>query len=304
MIDIKLESPDQLTTAQREAYSSLLQIKNAKKALNGRHPRGMKSQFKLFLLGAYCGEKLQGCALGSIYSGLKGAELHYISIDPALRNQGIAQKLLAYVPQLLKSKGLNYCWFRYLQEDPATQILEHLLAKMGWGAPYNELVRYIFEGVLFDPPWLHEKYTLPQDCQYFLWSELTDAERAHLKHQEEQQTFPRIVVPFSTHYAIEPSNSLGIRKNGEVVGWLITHRINLETVRYSVFYIDRDLRLSQTAGFLLSKSILLQKGTGIPWATCEINFKNVRPAWRRFVENKLKPYSQRIEYEMVVTLHL
>lgn len=299
-----LERPEQLSAIQRAAYHQLFYTKAARKALEGRHPLGMKREFELFLLGAYENEVLVGCILLSIYKSLRGADLHYISVIPEERGKGIAKKLLIQLKEVLTSRKLNFCWAKYLQEDPCAPILEYLFSSLGWGAPYRELVRYIFEGVLFNPPWLGKNYSLPAGCEDFLWADITDEERSKLRHQQFQNTFPRSVSPLSTKYAIEPTNSLGIRKDGEIVGWLITHRLNKETVRYSVFYLDRDIRMSQCAVYLLSKSISIQKGTGIPWAVCEINFNNVSPAWRRLVRNKLEPYANRIENEMVSTLSL
>jgi GNAT superfamily N-acetyltransferase len=41
---------------------------------------------------------------------------------------------------------------------------------------------------------------------------------------------------------LEPTISIGLRWRGEVVGWMICHRVAFDTLQYSAFFVREDLR--------------------------------------------------------------
>ena len=64
----------------------------------------------------------------------------------------------------------------------------------------------------------------------------------------------------------EPCNSLGLRSDNEVVGWMITHRTRPDTIQYTSLYVEPAVRRRQPGiGMaLLAKSICLQIESGVP----------------------------------------
>jgi hypothetical protein len=59
---------------------------------------------------------------------------------------------------------------------------------------------------------------------------------------------PFNLSPFRLSHQFEPLNSLGIRKGGKVVGWLINHRIDSFTIQYSSIFVKAEL---QSQGLVL-----------------------------------------------------
>ena len=91
---------------------------------------------------------------------------------------------------------------------------------------------------------VHERaYKITSGFSLFYWRDLTKEEEKRIEFQRKQSTFPADVYPLAHKKLVEYSNSLGLRYHGEVVGWMITHRIDKNTIRYSAFYLDRDLRV-------------------------------------------------------------
>ncbi len=301
MPSIKLQKPEELSAAERRSYSTILNVKAVAHVLQGRNPLGIQDS-DLFLLGAFEGEELCGCAVFSTQAVIYCADLHYFVVTDPWRGKGIAGQLLDELKGILQKTNIHVCWAKYTLEDPLRNVIEHLLQKRDWSSPYQEFIRFIFDGPLFDPPWLQKKFSLPQGCELFRWNELTNSEREALKKQETELTFHSNVSPFSTRYAIEPSNSLGIRSKSGVIGWLITHRPNKETIRYSAIYVSSEMRFTSCALALLTESIRIQKNLPIRWAIFDVNMHQVSANWRRFVLQKLQPYAQTIETHVVCTL--
>lgn len=301
MLKILVERPENLTPEKRQNYKALLESKLAARVLMGRNPLGMKSG-ELFLLGAYLDHKLVGCVSFSIYRALYGSDLLYITVLPEHRGQGMGLSLMQFLKEELIRQNVHVCWAIYIKEDPSTPQIQNLMAQTGWGEPHHEFIRLFLDAWEYVSP--YPSYPLPAGCEIFKWSEITDSERELLRKKDLQRSFPEYVTPFSDKYAVEPLNSLGVRYKGDIVGWLITHRINKETIRYSVFYVDPEFR--GTACFLEMGNIAIatQHNSPVQWAMCEINFGKGHSTWRRFAMRELAPHAKKIENVYVSTLNL
>ena len=73
----------------------------------------------------------------------------------------------------------------------------------------------------------------PAHFEIFPWRLLTAQERADVQRLIERDPLTRRFDPFFEDDQLEPLNSLGLRKAGEIAGWLTTHRIAPDTIRYT-----------------------------------------------------------------------
>ena len=88
---------------------------------------------------------------------------------------------------------------------------------------------------------------------------------------------------------LEPLNSLGLRYQGEVIGWTITHRIDSETIRYSVMFVEERFQRMGRGFSLLTQAVKRQIDSGIPYATAAVSNNN--PSMLHCVERYHKPYA-------------
>jgi hypothetical protein len=120
--------------------------------------------------------------------------------------------------------------------------------------------------------------------------ELTNQERESI--QEQQATspwYPEILSPWSDEEIIEPLNSLGLRYKDQVVGWMITHRVAEDTIRYTKMFVRKDLQSLGRAISLLAKAIKLQLETmEDSKAVCTVFADNTEMI--RFVDKRLAPH--------------
>ena len=87
---------------------------------------------------------------------------------------------------------------------------------------------------------------------------------------------------------MEPLNSLGLRYQGEVVGWLISHRIAPDTIRYTCSFTRQDLQKFGRHLGLMSEAIKLQYEAKIPYIIWTIPIHH--RAMVEFTKKRISPY--------------
>lgn len=224
------------------------------------------------------------------------AEVICFFIDPQHRHQGLALRLFSALEQELPKDGTQLVLFAYPTGTPNTLAIEQLLKKAQWTEPKVIHIHCRFDGPIFNPPWLNRQEQLPEGFQIFPWSDLQPFERERLIHQEKHNLIPREVSPFREEEKIELLNSFGLRHMGDIIGWMITHRLNDDTIGYTSLYILRKWQYSGIAIELLRTAILSQKQSTVRWAELDVNLSLTERSWLKFVERRLMPYAQEITY--------
>ncbi len=278
-----------------EAYAALTDPKY-QCCLNSQNPYELSNTTQL-AIGATWEEKPIGLVLASEMNFLHFAELYSIYVIEPHRHCKIATQMLSLLESELVKLGSNYITFVYPTEDPTTPYLENLLQNLGWSSPRLFSIHCRFDEKMLTSPWLNKDLQLSSAFSIFPWKELTAEERRFLIHQQEQGAFSPSVSPFGKEEAIlENINSLGLRYNNKVVGWMITHRVAPDTIRYSALYIQREFQYRKEAIILLSKAIKLQKEAGVPWGIMDINIAQIEPSYLQFVQKRYIPFAHTVTY--------
>ncbi|MBO3462767.1 GNAT family N-acetyltransferase [Aetokthonos hydrillicola Thurmond2011] len=191
-----------------------------------------------------------GLALAEIQSDHHSAKVLSLYVSPERRNAGIGRALLTRLEQVLSQRGCTNVSIVYMTGKPTTSALEHLLQKCHWSTPTPRMLICKSDNRALDAPWLKIYEHLPPSFAIFPWCELTNDERIAIEKQQETNPWiPNELVPFPHEEGMEPLTSFGLRYQGQVVGWLITHRIYPDTIRYTCDWVREDL---QKTGCLLA----------------------------------------------------
>ncbi|WP_204153711.1 GNAT family N-acetyltransferase [Leptolyngbya sp. CCY15150] len=217
-------------------------------------------------------------------------------VTPEHRNRGLGRLLLTHLETQLCDRGCQQLEIRYLS-SPQSPALEQILVQQQWFAPQvTALVCYAStDRVRQAPPphlvdylgrWLDR---LPAHYQFFLWTELTPAERTDLEQRMQGDGLMQRFNPFLDADRLEPLNSLGLRCDNRIIGWVITHRIAADTIRYTQMYVDPASQPLSRSTLLLAKAIQLQVEQ-LPHTkgTFRVDIDNAPMV--RFVHRRLKPY--------------
>jgi ribosomal protein S18 acetylase RimI-like enzyme len=130
---------------------------------------------------------------------------------------------------------------------------------------------------------------LPAGWELFPWRELSAAERRDVvERQQRGEWFPPALSPFQMEERIEPELSLGLRRDGRVVGWLICHRVGADLVQLTSLFVAEGHRQAGRGLALAAAGLERFLAAGIPRAIFMVDVEN--RSMRRFFERRLRPH--------------
>jgi hypothetical protein len=129
---------------------------------------------------------------------------------------------------------------------------------------------------------------MPSNSTIFPWTELTEAERQTLQRtQAETQWIHPDLEPWRFDQGFDPQSSVGMRRDGEVVGWVINHQIAPDMVRFTVSFIRTDLARRGGIFPLYVASLERLRGTGV---TCTFVTASQFESMVKFVLRRCAPF--------------
>lgn len=223
-------------------------------------PRLRTLDFNNFIvaLGVHLGSQPVGLVLVETSTDHKSAEILSLFVIPEHRGRGLGKTLLTYIEEELCQRGCSQANFVYVS-NTTTSSLEQILKQCNWSTPKPRMLVCSSPIINFkNAPWLKLHNALPSGYTIFPWVELTKQEREMIQKQQiNSPWYPEILCPFEEEESVEPFNSLGLRYQNQVVGWMITHRVATDTVRYTKLFVRKDLQHLGRAIPLLAKAIKL-----------------------------------------------
>jgi GNAT superfamily N-acetyltransferase len=247
-------------------------------------------------VGAYHEGKPVALALSEFTGGAGTAEVLSLFCDPAHRRRGLGTALLAATERELAARGCRRATATWSSGAAGAAAVERILRARGWSPPQARMLL-----CRADEPFLRAPFLRPPlfplierglgDAEVFPWVRLSAADRASIaRRQAESPWIPDDLRPELYEADLEPLTSFGLRVNGDVVGWLLTHRLSPLVVRYTCSFVRRDLAQRGAVLLLYGRAIrdqyaALPKGTQAIWTV---------PMWHRemvdFVRQRMAPY--------------
>ncbi len=170
-------------------------------------------------------------------------ELLSVFVEPKFRGRGVGTRLMERAAQEVDRAGFSRLRAVYNTGTPGGPIVEHLFEKCGWQTPVlrSVTVRFTPEEAM-RVPWL-DKVSLPPQYEIFPWLQITESERNELRRSHEESPWiAEDLLPWDYETeSLEPITSLGLRYKGRIVGWVLNHRIDEETIRYTCSFIRKPL---------------------------------------------------------------
>lgn len=235
-----------------------------------------------------------GLVLAEVDLSRRTAEVLSLLVLEPYQGMGIGTSLLTNLEQELFQQDCTDVHIVYMTGEPTIAVLEHLLKKLHWSAPIPRQLVCRCDRRMLEAPWLY-KYQLPAEFEVFPWLKMTPEERLAIQRQQEVEPWiSPDLVPFNHEQDLEPLNSLGLRYKGQVVGWLIAHRLTPDTIRYTCGFVRTDLQKMGRLICLLAEAIKLQAAKPeIPNAVWAVSF--VRNEMIQFVQRRMVPYGVSME---------
>lgn len=298
-MEIKRLDLSTLSKEQLKLYEKLTTPENVC-YLHSKNPYKIEG-LTYIALAAFEDEKPVGLVLATGIGGDHGLHLAHVRslfVSKEIRNLQVGTRLILALEKELREGKCLLASMLYQTDISDLKAFERILDKCEWNAPTPIIYRYYFKGADFNPSWINKDYTLPENVILFFWSELTESEARELKRREDQWNFPSEVSPFLNEENIEYSNSFGLKDGDRIIGWVITHRLDESTIRYSCLYIQPEYKYSGLPIQALIKSMkmqkdLISKGHPATWAVFDLNLGQTESKWQRFIERRLAPHAQK-----------
>lgn len=238
---------------------------------------------ELIGISASIGGNMVGLAIAELLPDLT-AEMISLFVLPACRRRGIGTQLVRLLSKALKQQECVQISVLYKVTRSTTEALEPILKNLGWQSPKLAfLLMQTNREQIAQAPWL-DKYPLDNRFTIFPWPELTITDRQVL----EELDFSSQLSPLDDPQRMEPLNSLGLRYQDKLVGWIVTHRVTNNTIRYSTLFVAEKFQRKARGISLLAEAIQRQIDSSVENYTCA-----VAPEYSdflKFVRRHLQPY--------------
>ena len=193
---------------------------------------------RIVAIGASCESQPAGLALAELAPDRHLATIRSVFVAPTHRRRGIGTALFIRLDAELSQRGCNELDFAYVTDNPSTPVIEKILRKSGWEPPQARMLLCRGDRRILEAPLIRRR-RLPAGFSIFPWCELSADDRTAMRRQA---WYPEMLSPFRDEEMQEPENSLGLRHHGQIVGWLITHRVSSTMIRYHSMFIRPEVR--------------------------------------------------------------
>lgn len=227
------------------------------------------------------------------YPEQKAAQLVSIFINKEHRHQHLGSQVLTLLEEELSQEKDTYqqVFARYPLGNETAPFFEKLILNHQWTLGETLLGGKIPNNVNFT--WL-KNFSLPSQYEFFNWKDLTESDREQIRQKHEKKVWNPNISPFDKEEDIDYLNSLGLRLNGELIGWMITHRIFPDVIQYWCLCIDSTIPNQAIGIYLLTEAMRLQLEAYPPLVYGLFLFRESQltktSKFLQFVKNKLLPY--------------
>jgi GNAT superfamily N-acetyltransferase len=233
-----------------------------------------------------------GLGFGQLAPGRKGVPpVLSLSVKSAFRNQGIGTSLLSRLEIEMRRCGCRELRISYLDKKSRSASLERVLAKCGWpvAEPHKLFAEFTIAKMLTAQFMID--YELPPSFEMFRWEDITKQQRAALQVECESGGWvPPSLAPFQYEANLEPRNSLGLRREGQVVGWQLTQQLQPETLTYSCSYMHPQWQTRGRIFKMYVESVRLQARHAPEYPRASLVVPYEFGPMAKFVQRRFQPY--------------
>lgn len=167
------------------------------------------------------------------------ASILSIYVDANYRKMGVGSTLYELLEQKLLEKECDLVSIDYMSNSSTSLFLQKLLKKQHFliSEP-TTLYLYYNPKDIISSPIVKKTLKLPKNIEISPLLDLTNEDIETYYKISSSPTFSKELLIDTTDFPLEPISSLALKKDNKLIGWLVTHRIDTNTVRYTTLYIE------------------------------------------------------------------
>ena len=218
------------------------------------------------------------------------SELLSLFVNQENRSCGIGTRLLVRLEERLRYIGVNAIHTTFMSGKPGSMALERVLEKSGWEPPHIRMlvIRCSLQKSLA-APWIRPR-SLPRGSSIIPWKNVSAMEKQQiLFSQQSEPWIPDELVPTRKEKDFDRATSLALREHDRIVGWLITHRLDEETLRFTCNFVRKDLQRRGRLFALYAAAAPRMRSAGYKYGVGTVRL--TEPAMANFARRWLQPYT-------------
>ncbi|MEM6321782.1 MAG: GNAT family N-acetyltransferase [Bacteroidota bacterium] len=224
-----------------------------------------------------------GLVVANAESTQKIYRIHSLCVHPNFRRKGIATTLLDRLEKAIGQFGGTKIEGLVHQHWTSFEWLRAKSQRLNW-TPFQPKLMIVKGKTAAAAQFLGTYKSSPSNFNYVPFNQLTRKEVQHIQDkQRRSQWFDSDLHPFLARQSIATSLSFLVKKEGVIIGWLVTHQLNSTTTEITSLFLDRKYTSFRLAHFLLQKVFSAYLDAGIPKfvATSKVNGNPVLKLLRR-----------------------
>ena len=269
-------TPNNLGPYAELTFPSLAPGSNAQRRLRG----------ELVAVCALAGDQMIGLAIAE--RGKENeAQVVSLKVQPDWRRRGTGSHLMKSLMICLHKEGVDRVSIQYQSGTESATTLESLLIKLGWSTPIDMFALLEARAErLSSVPWA-DNYPIIHPYRLEPW-------QPHHRDQAAKLNAPHSLLGATISQTLEPSLSLALLHNEQLVGWVLTDRTTPTQVRYSSLFVAPTHR-GRARGLALLASAFRQQGKlGPPIARAGVAPES--DAMIRLAQRHLRPFLENISW--------
>ncbi len=263
---------------------------------------------KLFPVGLFHGGEPAGLLLGLKLDAKEHLDILSLFIEKPHRGQKLSIEMMEFLEERCREFGIGNVQAFYFNNRPFVPLINKIFDKCGYG-PVEPSVFFCKCDRSFANMPMIEYTGLPDGFETFRWSDLGRSHKEKLRNEwEKKEWFDEVLSPFKTEETIVPDISLGLKKDGSIVGWTICNYIeNERTILYTSIFIMPEHQGAALGIALQMRSIrghlLTDLAEKYPFALFEVKYDNharLKMVKKKFAKYAVEQYDQVIRKKSLV----
>lgn len=249
--------------------------------------RALSAQSPTMAVAAMEGGSPLGLAVASADKAPEG-EVLSVFVKPERFNQGIGSRLLARAEAELKARGCAAAVIRYHTHAPSCAALERMLAKGGWSAAETVLTLAKIDSAFAEEAKWPQHRGVSAPFALAPWLELKPEHLAQMPAFRGE--VPDDFWPLNEKLPADPS-SLALLRGDELAGWLIAHRLEADSVRFTILFVRPKWRTSANSFALCAEVVRRVRRMYGPEVRCALAVRTDNREMTQVIARKFKPWT-------------
>jgi GNAT superfamily N-acetyltransferase len=243
----------------------------------------------LFALGAQADDRPAGLLLAGAVPSVDNLntfeadhwKILQLYVTPAYRRAGIGRELLRALEVCLREQGGGELSLIYTLEESRSRAVDAFVVKCGWPAPIIDSRQYRISRSRLNSRWVCPDGKEVRRCQ--LPDGVSIADFTTLSEREKEGIaagrnlwYPAHLAPLDELDQLYLENSLLLRVDGVIAGWLYALKYPDGSVYYRGVFVKAEYRACAYGFYLLAAGVNRQLERGVTNAVFAVNVKNHR----------------------------